>query len=988
MQIHLITLGTLSGTAAGRDLTWLATQRVRAALLVYLAVEREATRDTLLALLWPEQDAEKARHSLSQTVYLLRRSLGNGWLDVHGNRLTVTDALQVDALDFAGAVERGAWDAAVASYGGPFLHGLYLSDSGAFESWVEGQRARLERLHRRAQRERVNERVAAEDAAGALAAARAWVERNPLEDEAQHRLIELLVHTGQRTEGLAQYDSYVRVLAAEELTPLDETRALAEQLRAGEVALLPWSGSAAVAPSAGAGASTSVDDAADAPHSPQVLPVGSTDGGQHSHAPRVRHAVRRTAALAAGAIVVAGILGVMLRSPDALHTTELDPDVVAVLPFRVIGADPALAVLREGMVDLLATKLSMAGGVRAVDPRTLLAAMRRAQAPVTMDLSPDSARALAARLGAGRLLLGSLVSTGDRATLSGALVDVADGQTIQHAVVEGPADSLLDLVDGLAARVLITATGEPESRLDALTTTSLPALHAYLRGRSANRRGAYEVAVAAFNRALQLDSTFNLAVIGLAESWGWTGQRPEGMDRALSLALADQERLPEPDRLLLLQIAHGEPGYLLGAADTIDPLQVLERLVTLVPDRPEAWYHLGEYLIHNGGVRIGRQPSIERAQPAFAKALALDPEFAPAAVHVIDLAISSRDTALLRRDGAHYLAVAGNLRYQRWLVAGLLRDTTTLTALRDSMAPLDFLEIVGATQGSIVGLTEADAAVALLEQHVLAGMSEQPEATLARAAIAVHNYSLNRGRPARARRIAAAMPPALAQIWPRITDALYWDGEPAAADTAVRILLARLHGGGDRADGSRPLSVEENCALQQWRILHHDTIGVAGIIARMDDGRTDPRASRPIAELCRAVLDVLLALERKRPAAIRSTAAHLDSLRVRAGDYPRRRIAAIVSARAYEAIGDTDNALRVIRARNRMEGTSYLSTILREEARLALAAGDTAETVRAYTDFIELRARPEPRLQAQTDSARAALARLRPDRPPRRPAGP
>ena len=34
---------------------------------------------------------------------------------------------------------------------------------------------------------------------------------------------------------------------------------------------------------------------------------------------------------------------------------------------------------------------------------------------------------------------------------------------------------------------------------------------------------------------------------------------------------------------------------------------------------------------------------------------------------------------------------------------------------------------------------------------VLAGMSEHPEATLTRAAIAVHNYSLNRGRPARAR---------------------------------------------------------------------------------------------------------------------------------------------------------------------------------------------------------------------------------------------
>jgi DNA-binding SARP family transcriptional activator len=50
-----------------------------AALLVYLAVARPLglhRRDTLLAMFWPETDESRARHSLNQAVYQLRRGLG------------------------------------------------------------------------------------------------------------------------------------------------------------------------------------------------------------------------------------------------------------------------------------------------------------------------------------------------------------------------------------------------------------------------------------------------------------------------------------------------------------------------------------------------------------------------------------------------------------------------------------------------------------------------------------------------------------------------------------------------------------------------------------------------------------------------------------------------------------------------------------------------------------------------------------------------
>ena len=97
------------------------------------------------------------------------------------------------------------------------------------------------------------------------------------------------------------------------------------------------------------------------------------------------------------------------------------PSTIAVLPFSVRG-DARLAYLREGMVDLLATKLDGAGDIRTVDPRALLqAAARDAGTAAGRDLTPDEAGMLARRFGAGRYLLGSVVEAGGRLQATAAL---------------------------------------------------------------------------------------------------------------------------------------------------------------------------------------------------------------------------------------------------------------------------------------------------------------------------------------------------------------------------------------------------------------------------------------------------------------------------------------------------------------------------------------------------------------------------------------
>ena len=80
-----------------------------------------------------------------------------------------------------------------------------------------------------------------------------------------------------------------------------------------------------------------------------------------------------------------------------------------------------------------------------------------------------------------------------------------------RATVEGPADSLTALVDRLAAQLLALGAGEGPYRLSALTTTSLPALRAWLNGRAANRKGDYARARDLFDQAIEYDSTFALA---------------------------------------------------------------------------------------------------------------------------------------------------------------------------------------------------------------------------------------------------------------------------------------------------------------------------------------------------------------------------------------------------------------------------------------------------------------------------------------------
>ena len=112
---------------------------------------RPVARDRLLLLFWPERDTQRARHSLDQALYALKRDAGGAALVLGREELALNpEAITSDVGEFTAALERGDSAAAVALHTGPFLDGVYISGALDFERWADGERARLTREVERA----------------------------------------------------------------------------------------------------------------------------------------------------------------------------------------------------------------------------------------------------------------------------------------------------------------------------------------------------------------------------------------------------------------------------------------------------------------------------------------------------------------------------------------------------------------------------------------------------------------------------------------------------------------------------------------------------------------------------------------------------------------------------------------------------------------------------------------------------------------------
>lgn len=633
-----IDLTGLEEDAAGRVLRGAK----RLALLTYLALEQPGgfcRRDRLLALLWPDLEASRARHALRNTLYSLRQALGDDVVVSRGQEEVGVNAtrLRCDAVAFLGALEEGRDREAMELYRGELLPGFHVDDGSArLERWLEEQRSRLRREALAAAGRLADAAEGDGETGEAVRWAREAAALAPYDEPAHRRLMELLAAAGDRVGAVRAFEAFAGRMARDlGLEPGAETRDLRDRVAPASATGEPTR----AAPRPGR---EPADAGADAGKGrlPEAGREGPSPAEGRSEGSRVRILGL------AGAAVVAAVIGLVAwwtagdgsfsaragnGDPGASASSELEGRRMAVFPFRVRGDGTAreLSYLEEGLPSLLVTALDGAAGLRTVEPRGAVA-----RSAVEDGARPVEAVAadVAGELGADLYVLGDVVAVSNRVRFTATLHATADGRDPRRISVEGTAGELLALVDRLATRMLAAVEPGLNPRLArrAADRSSLAAVEAYLEGERNFRSARFAAASEAYHRAVARDSAFGLAHHRLSVTSEWMGSDELALAAAEN-AVRHGSGLARRDRRLL----EAHLTSLRGEAAVAESLY--RSILETYPHDLEAWYQLGEILFH-WAPAVGR--SITEAREPFRRVLDLSPGHAPAAVHLARIAAS------------------------------------------------------------------------------------------------------------------------------------------------------------------------------------------------------------------------------------------------------------------------------------------------------------------------------------------------------------
>jgi DNA-binding SARP family transcriptional activator len=244
-HLTLSLLGSFEATLDGGPVEGLNSAHLRA-LLAYLAVEKEHEhpREQVAALLWLERSDREALDALRYALSHLHRALLDRrsacpFVLVSRTHLQFNPAsdCRLDLAEFQELSSRSdaaSLEQAARLYRGPFLDGLSVADSPAFEEWMlfkgeELQRSALSLLERL-----TTLHLTGGDTTQARRWARRQLELDPYSERAHRQLMAALALGGERSAALAHYEACRRLLADElGCEPEDETKALYARIRDG-----------------------------------------------------------------------------------------------------------------------------------------------------------------------------------------------------------------------------------------------------------------------------------------------------------------------------------------------------------------------------------------------------------------------------------------------------------------------------------------------------------------------------------------------------------------------------------------------------------------------------------------------------------------------------------------------------------------------------------------------------------------------------------
>lgn len=194
-----------------------------AALLYYLLVQKQASREEIVNLIWPREEPELGKRHLRDVLHRLRNHYGaelvvsKGKTELHLNP-NIHFLVDVDEFRAAGPE---------AVYQGEFLKGFFLDGADEFEQWVTQMRSSMQELYLRRLKELARRAGQAGETAQAEQYWRRYLEEEPVSEEAAAALMELYRERRDYNRAATVYRSLHNTLESWlGITPLKETSAL------------------------------------------------------------------------------------------------------------------------------------------------------------------------------------------------------------------------------------------------------------------------------------------------------------------------------------------------------------------------------------------------------------------------------------------------------------------------------------------------------------------------------------------------------------------------------------------------------------------------------------------------------------------------------------------------------------------------------------------------------------------------------------------
>jgi DNA-binding SARP family transcriptional activator len=203
------------------------------AVITYLACapERSAAREHLIDLLWGDVDPEAAKHALRQTLWYIRKRLGERVLITGGDVLSLVGGVDCDRDHLVDAVTRNDAEAVVRCYTGDFFPGFAAPGGAEFERWADIERQRLRAFFWRSADTLARRWMSAGRLRDAQALARKVRDSDPMREAGWRLLFETLIASGDTVGGALEADAFDRLAAAEGIEPEPATRALHRAVR-------------------------------------------------------------------------------------------------------------------------------------------------------------------------------------------------------------------------------------------------------------------------------------------------------------------------------------------------------------------------------------------------------------------------------------------------------------------------------------------------------------------------------------------------------------------------------------------------------------------------------------------------------------------------------------------------------------------------------------------------------------------------------------